>query len=118
MLLRNARAQRTVKLCRTSRLQALLAFRLLSRRDGEQDLPHLQLPSAVPLKCVFAVRPHIASSGAMENKSLNIFNSRLVLATPDTATDGDFARIEGEACSASLVALLGLCSPAGNGQKG
>lgn len=33
--------------------------------------------------------------GAMENKSLNIFNSRLVLATPDTATDGDFARIEG-----------------------
>lgn len=34
-------------------------------------------------------------AGAMENKSLNIFNSRLVLATPDTATDGDFARIEG-----------------------
>eukprot|EP00889_Picochlorum_renovo_P000065 jgi/Picre1/27095/NNA_000065.t1 len=33
--------------------------------------------------------------GAMENKSLNLFNSRLVLATPDTATDGDFARIEG-----------------------
>ncbi|EFN58926.1 hypothetical protein CHLNCDRAFT_19903 [Chlorella variabilis] len=33
--------------------------------------------------------------GAMENKSLNIFNSRLVLATPDTATDGDFGRIEG-----------------------
>jgi aminopeptidase N len=33
--------------------------------------------------------------GAMENKSLNIFNSRLVLATPDMATDGDFARIEG-----------------------
>lgn len=33
--------------------------------------------------------------GAMENKSLNIFNSRLILATPDTATDGDFARIEG-----------------------
>ena len=33
--------------------------------------------------------------GAMENKSLNIFNSRLVLATPNMATDGDFARIEG-----------------------
>jgi aminopeptidase N len=33
--------------------------------------------------------------GAMENKSLNIFNSRLVLATPDTATDYDFNRIEG-----------------------
>ena len=33
--------------------------------------------------------------GAMENKSLNIFNSRLVLATPDTASDFDFGRIEG-----------------------
>jgi aminopeptidase N len=32
--------------------------------------------------------------GAMENKSLNIFNSRLVLATPATATDGDYAAIE------------------------
>ena len=33
--------------------------------------------------------------GAMENKSLNIFNSRLVLASPATASDGDYARIEG-----------------------
>ncbi len=33
--------------------------------------------------------------GAMENKSLNVFNSRLVLASPETATDGDFGRIEG-----------------------
>jgi hypothetical protein len=33
--------------------------------------------------------------GAMENKSLNIFNSRLVLASPRTATDLDFKRIEG-----------------------
>ncbi|GAB4388455.1 aminopeptidase N [Albidovulum sp.] len=32
--------------------------------------------------------------GAMENKGLNIFNSRLVLASPETATDGDFERIE------------------------
>ena len=28
--------------------------------------------------------------GAMENKSLNIFNSRLVLASPETATDYDY----------------------------
>ena len=35
------------------------------------------------------------SVGAMENKSLNIFNSRLVLASPETATDADFARIQG-----------------------
>ena len=44
-------------------------------------------------------------TGAMENKSLNIFNSRLVLATPDTATDGDFGRIEG----------AGLCGCDGSG---
>jgi aminopeptidase N len=33
--------------------------------------------------------------GAMENKGLNIFNSKLVLADPETATDDDFAAIEG-----------------------
>ncbi|MDI3336259.1 aminopeptidase N [Defluviimonas aestuarii] len=33
--------------------------------------------------------------GAMENKGLNIFNSKLVLASPETATDLDFERIEG-----------------------
>ena len=33
--------------------------------------------------------------GAMENKGLNIFNSRLVLADPASATDDDYASIEG-----------------------
>ena len=33
--------------------------------------------------------------GAMENKSLNIFNSKFVLARPDTATDVDYQGIEG-----------------------
>ncbi|MEO6300117.1 MAG: aminopeptidase N [Paracoccaceae bacterium] len=33
--------------------------------------------------------------GAMENKGLNIFNSKLVLASPETATDDDYNRIEG-----------------------
>ncbi len=33
--------------------------------------------------------------GAMENKGLNIFNTKYVLARPDTATDADFAGIEG-----------------------
>jgi aminopeptidase N len=33
--------------------------------------------------------------GAMENKSLNVFNSRLVLASTRTASDLDFGRIEG-----------------------
>ncbi|MFI4919486.1 MAG: aminopeptidase N [Legionellales bacterium] len=32
--------------------------------------------------------------GAMENKGLNIFNSKYILARPDTATDQDFAAIE------------------------
>ena len=33
--------------------------------------------------------------GAMENKGLNVFNAKYVLARPDTATDADFAGIEG-----------------------
>ncbi len=33
--------------------------------------------------------------GAMENKGLNVFNTKYVLADPDTATDGDFDGIEG-----------------------
>lgn len=33
--------------------------------------------------------------GAMENKSLNVFNTAYVLARPDTATDADFENIEG-----------------------
>jgi aminopeptidase N len=33
--------------------------------------------------------------GAMENKGLNVFNTKFVLARPDTATDVDFAGIEG-----------------------
>jgi aminopeptidase N len=32
--------------------------------------------------------------GAMENKGLNVFNNKYVLATSETATDGDFAGIE------------------------
>ena len=33
--------------------------------------------------------------GAMENKGLNIFNDKYVLADPETATDADFAHVEG-----------------------
>ena len=32
--------------------------------------------------------------GAMENKGLNVFNDKLILASPETATDDDYARIE------------------------
>jgi len=38
---------------------------------------------------------HDFNMGAMENKSLNIFNSKYVLARPDTATDSDYQSIEG-----------------------
>jgi len=34
------------------------------------------------------------NSGAMENKGLNIFNAKYVLARPDTATDTDFLNID------------------------
>ena len=40
------------------------------------------------------VATHDFNMGAMENKSLNIFNARYVLADPDTATDADFEAIE------------------------
>src|SRR3546814_14304696 len=33
--------------------------------------------------------------GAMENKGLNIFNTRYILADPDTATDLDYDAVEG-----------------------
>ena len=33
--------------------------------------------------------------GAMENKSLNVFNTKYVLAHPDTATDADYEGVEG-----------------------
>jgi aminopeptidase N len=33
--------------------------------------------------------------GAMENKGLNVFNDKYVLASPQTATDDDYANIEG-----------------------
>lgn len=32
--------------------------------------------------------------GAMENKSLNVFNAKYILADPETATDADYANIE------------------------
>ena len=34
--------------------------------------------------------------GAMENKGLNVFNTKFVLVRPDTATDSDYEHIEGD----------------------
>jgi aminopeptidase N len=41
------------------------------------------------------VAVHDFNMGAMENKGLNVFNSRFVLAAPETATDDDYEHIEG-----------------------
>jgi len=40
------------------------------------------------------IATHDFNMGAMENKSLNIFNAKYVLADPDTATDGDYEAVE------------------------
>jgi aminopeptidase N len=40
------------------------------------------------------VATHDFNMGAMENKGLNIFNARYIVADADTATDDDFLRIE------------------------
>ncbi len=41
------------------------------------------------------VAVHDFNMGAMENKGLNIFNAKYVLASPETATDQDYLGIEG-----------------------
>jgi len=46
------------------------------------------------LDCYMIVAVDDFNMGAMENKGLNIFNSRYVLACPETATDDDFQAIE------------------------
>ncbi len=37
--------------------------------------------------------------GAMENKGLNVFNDKYVLATGDTATDSDYAARRSDHCA-------------------
>lgn len=46
------------------------------------------------LNCYMIVAVDDFNMGAMENKGLNIFNSRYVLASPATATDDDYHAIE------------------------
>jgi aminopeptidase N len=46
----------------------------------------------LPLFMIVAVDDF--NMGAMENKGLNIFNTRLVLASPETATDANFLAVE------------------------
>jgi aminopeptidase N len=46
------------------------------------------------LDCYMIVAVGDFNMGAMENKGLNIFNTKYVLARPDVATDGDFMNID------------------------
>jgi aminopeptidase N len=48
----------------------------------------------VDLDCYMIVAVGDFNMGAMENKGLNIFNTKYVLARPDIATDGDFLNID------------------------
>ena len=47
------------------------------------------------LDCFNIVAVSDFNMGAMENKGLNVFNDKYVLASPQTATDDDYAGIEG-----------------------
>ena len=49
---------------------------------------------ALDLERFMVVAVEDYNGGAMENKGLNLFNTKYVLATPATATDADFAAIE------------------------
>ncbi len=49
---------------------------------------------ALDLERFMVVAVEDYNGGAMENKGLNIFNTKYVLASPNTATDEDFADIE------------------------
>jgi aminopeptidase N len=48
----------------------------------------------IDLDCYMIVAVGDFNMGAMENKGLNIFNTKYVLARPDIATDGDFLNID------------------------
>jgi len=84
-----------------------VALKIYSERDNLGQLDHAMasLKKAMAwdqrrfgleydLDAYHIVATHDFNMGAMENKSLNIFNARYVLADQDTATDADFEAIE------------------------
>jgi len=62
------------------------------QRSMEWDEKTFGLEYDLDLYMIVAVSDF--NMGAMENKGLNIFNSKYVLARPDTATDADFEAVE------------------------
>jgi len=92
----------------TTRSGRAVALKIYSERDNLGRLAHAMesLKKAMAwdenrfgleydLDVYHIVATHDFNMGAMENKSLNIFNARYVLADRDTATDADFEAIEG-----------------------
>jgi len=63
------------------------------KRSMEWDERRFGLEYDLDLYNIVAVNDF--NMGAMENKGLNIFNTSCVLASPQTATDADFQRVEG-----------------------
>ncbi len=63
------------------------------KRAMDWDEQHFGLSYDLDRYMIVAVSDF--NMGAMENKGLNIFNSKYVLATQETATDSDFEAIEG-----------------------
>jgi aminopeptidase N len=55
--------------------------------------------------------------GAMENKGLNVFNSRYVLADPDIATDADFDAVAGVVAHEYFTIGRATASPAATGSS-
>lgn len=82
-----------VERCCSSKLCACSAFAAKMAAQCSACVPLAGLEYDLDLFNIVAVDDF--NMGAMENKSLNIFNSRLVLASPKTATDLDYKRIEG-----------------------
>lgn len=58
----------------------------------EWDVQRYDLP--LDLERFMIVATSDFNMGAMENKGLNIFNTKYVLAHPETATDSDFEGVE------------------------
>jgi aminopeptidase N len=55
--------------------------------------------------------------GAMENKGLNIFNSRFLLADRDTATDADFQTVDAMSRTSISTTGAAIASPAVTGSS-
>jgi len=63
-------------------------------RPGDEDKCDYAMDSLKDLPLFMIVAVDDFNMGAMENKGLNIFNTRLVLASPETATDANFLAVE------------------------